>query len=65
MRTRVLQDYIEPNSLYSCETWTTDKIMTKNLKTIEMWFWRKIQQTHWTDRERHKEASRKLKDKGH
>ena len=36
--------------LYSCETWTISKNIEKNLKSLELRFFRRMQSVSWLDK---------------
>ena len=40
--------YIWSIALYGAETWTL-RADQKNLKSFEMWFWRRMEKISWTD----------------
>jgi hypothetical protein len=50
LRLRVLQCYVWSVMLYGCETWTLKKEARDRLMAAEMWFYRSMLKTRWTDR---------------
>jgi hypothetical protein len=47
---RILRDIIIWSiALYGAETWTFRAIDQKQLKSFEMWCWRRIEKISWTD----------------
>ena len=44
----VLQCYVEPILMYSCETWTITRLIQKKIEAVEMWFWTRMLKIAWT-----------------
>jgi hypothetical protein len=42
--------------LYGAETWTLRKLDQKYLENSEMWIWRRMEKTIWTDRVQYEEV---------
>jgi hypothetical protein len=52
LRKKLVQCYIWSIALYGAETLTLWKIDQKYLESFEMWCWRRMDKTSWTDRVR-------------
>jgi hypothetical protein len=48
--------------LYGAETWTLRKEDSKCLEGFEMWCWRRIEKTVWTDRVRNEDVLHIIKE---
>ena len=50
-------------ALYGAEIWTLRKVDQKYLESFEMWCWRWMENTIWTDRVGNEEVLHKVKEK--
>jgi hypothetical protein len=48
--------------LYGAETWTPGKVDQKYLVSFEMWCWRRMEMTSWTDSTRNEEELSRAKE---
>uniref|UniRef100_A0A8D8Y198 Craniofacial development protein 2 n=1 Tax=Cacopsylla melanoneura TaxID=428564 RepID=A0A8D8Y198_9HEMI len=48
-RKKFVKTYVWSVLNYGCETWALDKIEKKKLEAMEMWIWRRVNNTKWTD----------------
>jgi hypothetical protein len=48
-------------AFYGAETWTDRKVDQKHLGSFEMWCWRRMEKTSWTDRVRNEEVLHRVK----
>ena len=51
-RKRILNSYVWSILLCSCEKWTICKNMEEKLKSLELWFFRRMLKVSWLDRQR-------------
>ena len=49
-------------ALYGAETWTLRAVDQKHLESFEMWCWRRIEKTSWTDHVRNEEVLLRVKE---
>jgi len=49
-------------ALYGAETWTIRAVDQKNLESIEMWCWRRMEKISWTDLVRNEEVLLRVKE---
>jgi hypothetical protein len=54
--------YILSTALYGAETLTLRIIDQKNLESIEIWCWGRMDNISWTERVKNKEVLRKVKE---
>jgi len=54
--------YISSIALYGAETWTLRAVDQKHLQSFEMWCWRRMEKTSWTDHVRNEEVLLRVKD---
>ena len=47
---RLVKCYIWVTFLYGCETWTLTESIEKKITAFEMWIYRRISRTPWTDK---------------
>ena len=47
---RLVKCYIWATFLYGCETWTLTESIEKKITAFEMWIYRRISRTPWTDK---------------
>ncbi|KAG1669230.1 CDP-diacylglycerol--glycerol-3-phosphate 3-phosphatidyltransferase, mitochondrial [Nymphon striatum] len=50
--------------LYGAETWTLNEAMEKRIRSLEMWFYRRILKIVWTDKISNKEVIKRIVDGG-
>jgi len=62
LRKKLLKFYIWSMALYGAETWTFRAADQKHLGSFEMWCWRKIEKTSWTDHVRNEEVLLRVKE---
>jgi hypothetical protein len=48
-------------ALYGAEIWTLRKVDQKNLKSFEMWCWRRMEKIKWTDHVRNEDVLLRVK----
>lgn len=49
-RKKFIKTFIWSILIYGCETWTLGENEKNRLKAVEMWLWRKMTKTSWTER---------------
>jgi hypothetical protein len=49
LRKKLVKCYIWSIVLYGAETWTLRAVDQKNLESLEMWCWRRMEKISWTD----------------
>jgi hypothetical protein len=49
LRKKLVKCYIWSIALYGAETWTIGAADQKHLGSFEMWCWRRMKKTGWTD----------------
>jgi hypothetical protein len=62
LRKKLIKCYIWNIPLYDAETWTLRKVDQKYLESFEMWCWRRMEKTSWTDRMRNEEVLHRVKE---
>jgi hypothetical protein len=55
--------YIWSIALYGAETWTLQKVDQKYLGSFEMWCWRWIEKSSWTDHVRNEEVLHRVEER--
>jgi hypothetical protein len=50
LRKKLVKCYIWSIALYGADTWTLRKVDQKYLSSFEMWSWRRMEKTSWTNR---------------
>ena len=50
LRKELVKCYIWSIVLYGAETWTLRNVDEKNVESIKMWCWRRMEKISWTDR---------------
>ena len=50
-RKRILHSYVWSILLYGCETWIISKNMEGKLKSLDLWFFRRMLKVSWLDRQ--------------
>jgi hypothetical protein len=61
LRKKLVKCYIWSVALYGAETWTLQAVDQKNVKSFEMWCWRKMKNISWTDHVRNEEVLLRVK----
>ena len=56
LRKKLVKRYIWSMALYDAETWTLRATDQKYLESFEMWCWRRMEKSIWTDRVRNEEV---------
>jgi len=56
LRKRLVRCYVWSIALYGAETWTLRATDQKQLESIEMWYWRRMEKISWTDHVRNEEV---------
>ena len=49
-------------ALYGAETWTLRAVDQKHLESFEMWCWRRMEKTSWTDHVRNEDVLLRVKE---
>jgi len=62
LRKKLVKCYIWTIALYGAETWTLRAVDQKHLESFEMWCWRRMEKTSWTDHVRNKEVLFRVKE---
>jgi hypothetical protein len=62
LRKKLVKCYIWSIALYVAETWTLRAVDQKHLEGFEMWCWRRMEKTSWTDHVRNEEALLRVKE---
>jgi hypothetical protein len=52
LRKKLVKCYIWNIAFYGVENWTLWQVDQKNLESLEIWCWRRMEKTAWTDRMR-------------
>ena len=60
---RLTKCYIWSTLLYGCETWSLTTTLEKKLSAFEMWIYRRISRTSWTEKKTNQEVLDKVKVK--
>jgi hypothetical protein len=63
VRKRVLRSYIEPIMLYGSEAWTINRLARNHIEATEMWFYRRMLRTPWTDKKRNDDILKEVNSK--
>jgi len=58
-KVRVLECYVWSVLLYGCDAWTVNENMKERLKSVEMWFLRRMLRISWTERVTNEEVLRR------
>jgi hypothetical protein len=61
LRKKQVKCYIWSIALYGAETWALRAVDQKNLGSIEMWCWRRMEKISWTDHVRNEEVLLRVK----
>jgi len=62
LRKKLVKCYIWSIALYGAETWTLRAVDQKNLESFEMWCWRRMKKSSWTDHVRNEEVLLRVKE---
>jgi hypothetical protein len=62
LRKKLVKRYVWSIALYGAETWTLRAVDQKNLKSFEMWCWRRMKKVSWTDHVRNEEVLLRVKE---
>jgi hypothetical protein len=62
LQKKLVKCYIWSTALYGAETWTLLKVDQKDLKSFEMWCWRRMEKISWTDHVRNEEVLHRVKE---
>jgi len=57
---RLTKCYVWSTFLYGCETWTLTSALEKKITSFEMWVYRRISRTPWTERKTNQQVLEKL-----
>jgi len=62
LRKKLVKCYIWSIALYGAETWTLRAVDQKQLKSFEMWRWRRMKKISWTDYVRNEDVLLRVKE---
>jgi len=62
LRKKLVKCYIWNTALYSAENCTLRAVDQKHLESFEMWCWRRMKKSSWTDHVRNEEVLLKVKE---
>jgi hypothetical protein len=62
LRKKLVECYIWSIALYGAETGTLRAVDQKNLESLEMWCWRRMEKISWTERVRNEEILLRVKE---
>ena len=62
-RKKFIKTYIWSILLYGCETWTVGRYERERLEAMEMWLWRRMTRTKWTERKRNETIMEEIEEK--
>ena len=62
LRKKLAKCYIWSTALYAAETWELRTVDQKNLKSFEMWYWRRMENISWIDHVRNEEVLLRVKE---
>jgi len=62
LRKKQVKCYIWSIALYGAETWTLQAVEQKQLESVEMWCWRRMEKISWTDHVRNEEVLLRVKE---
>lgn len=57
---RIVSAMVFPVVTYSCESWTINKAMHRNIYAFELWIWRKLLRVPWTARRPNKSILKEI-----
>ena len=60
-RKRILQCYVWSTLLYGADTWTITKVMKTRIEAFELWAYRRMLTTSWTEKVTNKEVLSRIK----
>jgi hypothetical protein len=61
LRKKLVKYYIWSTTLYGAETWTFRKVDQKYLESFEVWCWRRVEKTIWTDSVKNEEVLHRVR----
>jgi hypothetical protein len=64
LRKKLVKCYVWTIALYGAETWTLRSVNQKNLKSFEIWRWRRMEKISWTDHVRNKDVLLESRSRG-
>ena len=62
LRKKLVKCYVWSIALYGAETWTLRTVDQKHLDSFEMWCWRRMKKTSWTDHVRNEDILLRVKE---
>jgi hypothetical protein len=62
LRKKLVKRYSWSIALYGTETWTLRAVDQKHFENFEMWCWRRMEKTSWTDHVRNEEALLRVRE---
>ena len=62
-RKKLVKCYIWSIALYDAERWTLRAVDQKNLKSFQMWYWRRMEKITWNDHVRNEEVLLTVKER--
>jgi len=62
LRKKLVKCYIWSIALYGAETWALRAVDQKHLESFEMWCWRRMEKTSWTDHVRNEDVLLRVKE---
>jgi hypothetical protein len=62
LRKKLVKCYVWSIALYGAETWTLWAVDQKQLKSFEMWCWRRMEKMSWTGHVRNEEVLLRVKE---
>jgi hypothetical protein len=62
LRKKLLNCIVWGIALYGAEPWTLRTVDQKHLESYEMWCWRRIEKSSWTDHVRNEEELLRVKE---
>jgi len=57
-----ISSYVWSTALYGAENWTLPAVDQKHLESFEMWCWRRMEKTSWTDHVRNEDVLLRVKE---
>jgi len=62
LRKKLVKCYVWSIALYGAETWTLRTVDQKHLESFEIWYWRRMEKTSWTDHVRNEDVLLRVKE---
>jgi len=62
LRKKLVKCYVWSIALYGAETWTLRAVDQKHLESFELWCWRRMEKTSWTNHVRNEEVLLRVKE---